>query len=83
LARQLKVKQISLCTQDKADQLTGYQTGGISPFGTRQTLPIYMEKSIGSLKRLFINGGRRRVLVEITPADLAKILNPTTVSFAI
>jgi len=83
LARQLKVKQISPCTPDKANRITGYQTGGISPFGTRQQLPVYMEETIAHLETLFINGGRRGMLVEITPTALISILNPTQVSVAI
>lgn len=82
LARQLKVKQITPCTPEKADRVTGYQTGGISPFGTRQEMPVYMEETIASLETLLINGGRRGMLVEITPADLIKILNPMKVSVA-
>ncbi|MEE4254200.1 MAG: Cys-tRNA(Pro) deacylase [Desulfuromusa sp.] len=83
LARQLKVKKISPCKVDKADSLTGYQTGGISPFGTRQPLPIYMEETIGSLEKIIINGGRRGLLIELSPRDLIAILNPTLVSVAI
>lgn len=83
LARQLKVKKITPCTRDKADSVTGYQTGGISPFGTRQSLPIYMEETISNLERVIINGGRRGLLVELSPKDLARILNPTPVSVAI
>jgi Cys-tRNA(Pro) deacylase len=83
LARQLKVKQISPCAADKADRLTGYQTGGISPFGTRQQLPVYVEESILPLEKIYINGGRRGLLVEIEPQALVKILAPTPVSVAI
>ena len=83
LARQLKVKKINPCAVDKADSLTGYQIGGISPFGTRQKLPIYMEETIGSLEKLIINGGRRGLLVELSPQDFIAILNPTPVSVAI
>jgi len=83
LARQLKVKKITPCTADKADTLTGYQIGGISPFGTRQKLPIYMEETIATLEKLIINGGRRGLLVELSPQDLIDILNPTPVSVAI
>ncbi len=79
LARQLNVKQVSPCPAAKADRLTGYQTGGISPFGTRQQLPIYLEESICQLDRIYINGGRRGLLVEISPQDLQKVLQPTMV----
>lgn len=83
LARQMKVKKINPCTVARADNLTGYQTGGISPLGTRQTLPIYMEETIAHLEKLIINGGKRGLLVELSPEDLTDILNPTAVSVAI
>lgn len=83
LARQLEVKQITPCAHDKADRLTGYQTGGISPFGTKQALPVYMEESIAALEKIYINGGKRGLLVEMTPDDLIKVLGPQTVSVAI
>ncbi len=83
LARQLKVKQVSPCSGDKAERLSGYQTGGISPFGTRQPLPVYMEETIPGLKTILINGGRRGMLVEIEAADLVRILEPTAVNVAI
>ncbi len=83
LARQLKVKQITPCPAEKAERLTGYQTGGISPFGSKQNLPVYLEESILKLEKLCINGGRRGLLVEIEPAVLVKILEPTLVSVAI
>jgi len=83
LARQLKVKQVSPCPPEKADRLTGYQTGGISPFGTKQQIPVYIEESILGLEAICINGGRRGLLVEIEPQALVKILSPTKVSVAI
>ena len=83
LARQLKVKHVTPCSPDRADKISGYQTGGISPLGTRQQLPIYMEETIAKLEKLLINGGRRGLLVEMAPADLIRVLNPTLVSVAI
>ena len=74
---------ITPCPPEKADRLTGYQTGGISPFGTRQQLPIYVEESILQLEKICINGGKRGLLVEIDPQVLVTILNPTRVSVAI
>lgn len=83
LARQLKVKKISPCSSEKAERITGYQTGGISPFGTRQSLPIYIEASIETLETIWINGGKRGLLVELNPADLIRTLQPAKVSVAI
>lgn len=74
LARALSVKHVSACNPSVANTHTGYQVGGISPFGTRQQLPVYAESSIFSLEKIYINGGKRGFLVEITPADLQRVL---------
>jgi Cys-tRNA(Pro) deacylase len=83
LARQLEVKQISPCPPARADRLTGYRTGGISPFGTRQTLPVYVEKGILELDKIYINGGRRGFLIEISPRDLQTVLQARIVEVAV
>ncbi len=83
LARQLGVKQISPCSPENVGILTGYQTGGISPFGTRKTLSIYIEKTILALDKIYINGGKRGFLIEISPADLVRVLNPLEVEVGV
>jgi len=70
MARILGVKQVSPCEANTAMHYTGYQFGGTSPFGTRHTLPVYVEKTILDLKNIFINGGKRGFLIEISPKDL-------------
>src|SRR5690349_2977300 len=82
LARQIGVKTLSPCSPDTAQRHTGYMVGGTSPFGTRKPLPIYMERSIAGLDRLYINGGRRGFLVSMTPTDLISVLEPTLVDAA-
>jgi len=57
--------------------------GGISPFGTRKTLKVYVEASIMDLPKIYINVGKRGLLAKMSPSDLARILDPTPVSVAI
>jgi Cys-tRNA(Pro) deacylase len=83
LARILGVKRIIPCDETAAQKHTGYQVGGISPFGTRKALPVYVEKSILSLERLYINGGKRGFLVEIRPDDLLQTLPVKAVEVAL
>jgi prolyl-tRNA editing enzyme YbaK/EbsC (Cys-tRNA(Pro) deacylase) len=61
---------------------TGYTVGGISPFGTRNRLPVYVEKSILGLPKIHLNAGHRGFLVGIAPAELVRVLNPTPVEVA-
>ena len=80
LARILRVKRVSPATIKKAERLTGYRVGGISPFGTRRKLPVYIEESILELPQFYINGGRRGFLVELQPGEIVTILNPIKVN---
>jgi len=82
LARQANRKRIEPCKPDVAQRHTGYQVGGTSPFGTRKSLPIFIERSILELPAIYINGGRRGFLVRLLPSDLVKTLNPTPVDVA-
>lgn len=79
LARQIGVKQVSPCSPDMAGKHTGYLVGGTSPFGTRRTMPVYIEESIFALERIYINGGKRGYLVSMDPRELGRILAPTSV----
>jgi Cys-tRNA(Pro) deacylase len=82
LARTLGVKTISPCTPEAANRHTGYMVGGTSPFGLRKTMPIYMERTILELPRIYINGGRRGYLVGLDPGDAVRLLQPVLVSVA-
>ena len=82
LARTIGVKSVNPCTPQVALKHTGYMVGGISPFGTKNPLSVYVEESILSLPKIFINAGRRGLLCEISPADLIKVLRPIPVRVA-
>ncbi len=83
LARFLGVKSVQPCEVNRAQKHTGYLVGGTSPFGTRVKLPVYAEKSIFDLPIVYINGGKRGFLVEISTADLRAVLQPTEIEAAI
>lgn len=74
LARQINAKHITPCKPDIAQKHSGYMVGGTSPFGTRKTMPIYVEESILTLEHIFINGGKRGFLIKISPAILTNFL---------
>jgi Cys-tRNA(Pro) deacylase len=83
LARFLGVKTVMPCAPAVADRHSGYSVGGTSPFGLRRKMPVYMERSIADLTRVYINGGSRGYLVGMTPADLVRVLDPVPVEVAI
>jgi Cys-tRNA(Pro) deacylase len=79
LAAIIGAKNIVPCLPDKAEEYTGYETGGISPFGTRMEIPVYMEETILNLRKIYVNGGKRGYLIGMDPYDVVRVLRPTLV----
>ena len=82
LARQIGVKRVEPCKPEVANRHSGYLIGGTSPFGTRKTMPVYVESSILELEQIWLNGGRRGFLVSIAPAVLTSLLDAKPVQCA-
>lgn len=83
LARQLSKKSVAPCAPEVADRHSGYQVGGTSPFGLKRPMPIYVERSILELPRIYINGGARGFLVALEPGVLVSVLRASAVDVAI
>jgi Cys-tRNA(Pro) deacylase len=83
LARQIGVKRVAPCTPEDAQRHSGYQVGGCSPFGLRKPMPVYMEKSILDIGKIFINGGKRGFLVGLPPQEVVRVVKPALVSAAL
>ncbi|MCD6486733.1 MAG: Cys-tRNA(Pro) deacylase [Syntrophobacterales bacterium] len=83
LARAIGTKSVVPCDLKTAQKHTGYLVGGTSPFGIRRDIPIYMEESIVNFSSIFINAGRRGLLIEMQPAELVRILEPGLVRVGI
>ena len=79
LARAAGMKRIVPCKPEVATRHSGYLIGGTSPFGTRKPMPIFLERSVLDLPRIYINGGRRGYLLGIAPAELVRVLSPEVV----
>lgn len=79
LARLLGVKAVHPCDPKTAEKHTGYKVGGVSLFGTKKTLPLYMEETIAGLPRILINAGARGLLAEMSPSEMIRVLQPVPV----
>ena len=83
LARAAGMKRIAPCKPETATRHSGYIIGGTSPFGTRKAMPIFLERSVLDLPRIYINGGRRGYLLGMDPAELVRLLSPMLVEVAL
>lgn len=62
-------KSAAMMPPAKAEKLTGYKVGGISPFGQRRPIPTAIEATATTAPRVWINAGQRGLLLGITPVD--------------
>jgi len=83
LARQIGAKSVEPCTPETANRNSGYLVGGTSPFGTRKTMPVFIEETILELPRILINGGRRGYLVGLDPQVCVQLLGAKKVQCAL
>ena len=83
LARQIGAKSVEPCAPEVANRHSGYLVGGTSPFGTRRSMPVYIEASILELPTILINGGRRGYLVGIDPQVCVDLLGAKSVHCAL
>jgi Cys-tRNA(Pro)/Cys-tRNA(Cys) deacylase len=74
LAKFRQVKRAAMADTRTAERATGYLVGGISPFGTRQKLPVVMEESILKFEEILINAGQRTTMLKIAPEIIRSVL---------
>jgi Cys-tRNA(Pro)/Cys-tRNA(Cys) deacylase len=82
LAAAIGAKAAKMMPVLAAERLTGYKVGGISPFGQRRAVPIYVEAAAADQPYLYVNGGRRGLQIRLAPADLVTALGATLAGFA-
>lgn len=66
-------KSAQMMDPAKAERLTGYHTGGISPFGQRSRAPVAFEETAMAHPQVVINGGKRGMMVVLAPADALRV----------
>jgi Cys-tRNA(Pro)/Cys-tRNA(Cys) deacylase len=82
LAAVMGARRASLAEPAQAERATGYVVGGISPLGMRRRLPSVLDASAEALETIYVSGGRRGLQLEISPADLARLIGARTARIA-
>ncbi|MGE5232948.1 MAG: aminoacyl-tRNA deacylase [Acidobacteriota bacterium] len=82
LARAAGAKTAHLASEEEAERLTGYRVGGISPFGTRRAMPVWIDASLMGFPKIGVNGGRRGLIVFLAPQDLQRALGARVADLA-
>jgi len=71
-------KRAAMAPPQRAEKVTGYVTGGISPFGQRRRLPTLVDESALAHDTVYVSGGRRGLEIAIAPADLIAVTDART-----
>ncbi|MGV8988655.1 MAG: YbaK/EbsC family protein [Cypionkella sp.] len=81
--RQLSMKKVAaafggkaaaMMMPAKAEKLSGYHVGGISPFGQKRAVATAIEASVCEAERVWINAGARGLLLGIAPGKALEVL---------
>lgn len=70
-------KAAAMMPPAKAERLTGYHVGGISPFGQKRQVPTAFEAAACAAPKIWINAGARGLLLGIAPADALRATGGT------
>jgi Cys-tRNA(Pro)/Cys-tRNA(Cys) deacylase len=79
LAAAAKAKEAAMMAPTKAERLTGYHVGGISPLGQKKRVPAFLDAAAMEFPTVLFNGGRRGLQIELPPARLAALTGATVV----
>ena len=75
-------KAAAMMPPARAERLTGYHVGGISPFGLQRPVPVALEAAPCGAPRVWINAGQRGLLLAIAPADALRMLGAKAAELA-
>jgi Cys-tRNA(Pro) deacylase len=83
LARDIGARRVMPCAPEVAQRHSGYLVGGTSPFGLRKPMPVYVQRTVLALDRIYLNGGRRGYLLGLSPSVLTTALRAQPVDCAL
>lgn len=77
LASAAGAKDAAMLPAADAERITGYRVGGISPFGQKKRVRVFVEDAALANATVILNGGKRGLQIELAPADLVRSLAAT------
>jgi len=69
-------KSVKLASDETAEKVTGYPTGGIPPVGHRKMMPVYLDEQVVNSEYVWCGGGTRTRLVRLKVQDIIKLVAP-------
>lgn len=69
--KRLGTRKCSFASAEQTIEMTGMQIGGVTPFGTTESLPLWIDARVMERDNLIIGGGSRDRKLLVPPATLA------------
>jgi Cys-tRNA(Pro)/Cys-tRNA(Cys) deacylase len=66
-------KRAAMADGGRAEKVTGYVAGGISPLGQRRALPTFVDDTALAHDTIYVSAGRRGLEIELAPNDLVAL----------
>lgn len=73
-------KAAKMMPPSDAERMTGYRIGGISPFGQKRAVPVFLDDTALGHPLIYLNGGQRGLQVRLDPRDIICVLKATPVA---
>jgi Cys-tRNA(Pro)/Cys-tRNA(Cys) deacylase len=72
----LGVSRLSLPDRARAEEVTGYKVGTITPFGATSALPVILDASASGKDKVALGGGAHGLNVHLSAKSLQELLGP-------
>ncbi len=76
-------KTAAMMPKARAERLTGYRAGGISPFAPKRAVPVAFEAAPCGADKVWINAGQRGLLLGIAPGQALAVLGAKVAALAV
>ncbi len=69
-------RSVRIASNELAERVTGYPTGGIPPVGHKKKLPVYVDNHVLENEYFWCGGGSRTKLIRLKVSDVIRLSSP-------
>lgn len=66
-------KRVKLASQQEVQEVSGYEVGGMPPFGHSQPLPTLVDRRVAENQIVYGGGGAENALLRVSPQDVIRV----------